>query len=58
MKAPMSTGVFLGPLPARHAPLLADLDRWVAEGWLRALDRSFAAFLAQKSPDALSLIHI
>lgn len=52
----VSAGVFLGPLPARHAPLLADLDRWVAEGWLRALDRSFAAFLAQKAPDADPLL--
>lgn len=57
MKAPtVTTDVFLGPLPARHAPLLADLERWVAEGWLRALDRSFAAFLAQKAPDADPLL--
>jgi len=57
MKAPtVSTDVFLGAPPARHAPLLADLDRWVAEGWLRALDRSFAAFLAQKAPEADPLL--
>ncbi len=54
--ATVTADVFLGPPPARHAPLLADLDRWVAEGWLRALDRSFAAFLAQKSPDADPLL--
>ncbi|NAW33563.1 exodeoxyribonuclease V subunit alpha [Halomonas alimentaria] len=28
------------------------LDRWVARGWLRALDRAFAAFLAREVPDA------
>ncbi|WP_218509724.1 exodeoxyribonuclease V subunit alpha [Variovorax sp. dw_308] len=48
--------VFLSPLPERHAPLLADLDRWVAQGWLRALDRSFAAFLSQQAPDADPLL--
>ncbi|ERS89215.1 exodeoxyribonuclease V subunit alpha [Halomonas sp. PBN3] len=28
------------------------LDRWVARGWLRALDRAFSAFLAREVPDA------
>jgi exodeoxyribonuclease V alpha subunit len=48
--------VFLGALPARHAALFADLDRWVEQGWLRALDRSFAAFLAQHAPEADPLL--
>ncbi len=34
------------------AELFALLDRWVARGWLRVLDRAFAAFLAQEVPDA------
>ena len=28
------------------------LDRWVTRGWLRALDRAFAAFLAREVPEA------
>ncbi|MDI5921343.1 exodeoxyribonuclease V subunit alpha [Halomonas sp. LR5S13] len=32
--------------------LFALLDRWVARGWLRTLDRAFAAFLAREVPDA------
>lgn len=53
----MSASVdFLHERPARHATLLAELDRWVAQGWLRALDRAFAAFLAQKAPDADPLL--
>ncbi len=32
--------------------LFALLDRWVARGWLRALDHAFAAFLAREVPDA------
>ncbi|WP_280549918.1 exodeoxyribonuclease V subunit alpha [Halomonas sp. 11-S5] len=32
--------------------LFALLDRWVTRGWLRALDRAFAAFLAREVPDA------
>ncbi|MBL0720523.1 AAA family ATPase [Piscinibacter sp. Jin2] len=44
--------MLLAPPPAAHATLLAELDRWVAEGWLRALDRQFAAFLAARQPDA------
>ncbi|QTF92189.1 exodeoxyribonuclease V subunit alpha [Halomonas sp. BM-2019] len=34
------------------AALFALLDRWVARGWLRALDRAFAAFLAREVSDA------
>lgn len=34
------------------AALFALLDRWVARGWLRALDRTFAAFLGREVPDA------
>ncbi|MEJ8849487.1 exodeoxyribonuclease V subunit alpha [Variovorax rhizosphaerae] len=52
----MTTTVFLRPLPTRHAPLLADLDTWVTQGWLRALDLAFAAFLAQQAPDADPLL--
>lgn len=37
-----------GDVPA----LLADLDTWVTQGWLRELDRSFALFLQQLAPDA------
>lgn len=48
--------VFLGALPERFAPLFAALDRWVEEGWLRSLDRGFAAFLARKAPDADPLL--
>nr|WP_298249282.1 exodeoxyribonuclease V subunit alpha [uncultured Halomonas sp.] len=32
--------------------LFALLDRWVDRGWLRALDRAFAAFLAREVADA------
>lgn len=32
--------------------LLADLDAWVTQGWLRELDRSFALFLRQLDPQA------
>ena len=44
--------MLLAPPPAAHAALLAELDRWVAEGWLRALDRQFAGFLAARQPEA------
>ncbi|MDT0501432.1 exodeoxyribonuclease V subunit alpha [Halomonas sp. PAR7] len=33
------------------AALFALLDRWVDRGWLRALDRAFAAFLAREVAD-------
>tara|TARA_B100000700_G_scaffold255843_1_gene288803 strand:- start:3858 stop:6107 length:2250 start_codon:yes stop_codon:yes gene_type:complete len=34
---------------ADHAVLFALLDRWVARGWLRSLDRAFAAFLHREA---------
>ncbi len=37
---------------ARHADILADLDHWVVQGWLRELDRSFALFLHSLDGDA------
>ncbi|MDT7833652.1 exodeoxyribonuclease V subunit alpha [Aquabacterium sp. OR-4] len=46
----------LAPPPPRHAALLATLDAWVAQGWLRALDRVFAGFLARQAPDADELL--
>lgn len=36
----------------RRDALLADLDRWVQQGWLRELDRSFALFCLQRDPEA------
>lgn len=44
--------MLLAAPPAAHAALLATLARWVDEGWLRALDRQFAAFLAARVPEA------
>jgi exodeoxyribonuclease V alpha subunit len=53
----MSEGtVFLGPIPEGHAAMLAALQRWVAQGWLRALDHAFAAFLARQAPTADPLL--
>ena len=46
------SGVFLGTAPPTVQPTLAVLDRWVAAGWLRPLDRQFAGFLAGRAPDA------
>jgi exodeoxyribonuclease V alpha subunit len=40
------------PLPDDCATLLADLGQWVAHGWLRELDRSFALFLHELDPAA------
>ena len=34
---------------ADHAVLFALLDRWVERGWLRSLDRAFAAFLHREA---------
>ncbi|WP_304525031.1 exodeoxyribonuclease V subunit alpha [Halomonas sp. I5-271120] len=34
---------------ADHAALFALLDRWVERGWLRSLDRAFAAFLHREA---------
>nr|WP_156826725.1 exodeoxyribonuclease V subunit alpha [Kushneria aurantia] len=36
--------------------LFALLDRWVARGWLRRLDRAFTAFLHREVPDAPPLL--
>ena len=37
--------------PLTHGPdLLALLERWVERGWLRALDKAFVAFLAERDP--------
>jgi len=47
---------FLGPLHERHASQFEALDRWVEAGWLRELDRSFAAFLARMAPQADPLV--
>ena len=52
----MNARVFLGPPPAQHVALLAELQDWVDRAWLRELDRSFAAFLAQQAPDADRLL--
>ncbi|XKE46152.1 exodeoxyribonuclease V subunit alpha [Halomonas organivorans] len=37
---------------ADHAALFSLLDRWVARGWLRSLDRAFAAFLHREVSEA------
>ncbi len=39
-----------------HATVLSRLDTWVQQGWLRALDRCFAAFLSREAPDAAPLL--
>lgn len=54
--SPDTLEVFLGDLPERHTTLFAEIDRWVEQGWLRVLDRSFAAFLARRCPDADPLL--
>jgi exodeoxyribonuclease V alpha subunit len=43
------------PLLERDA-LLVQLDLWVRRGWLRALDRAFAAFLLEQEPAASPLL--
>ena len=43
-------------LPAAAGDTLALLDRWVAHGWLRPLDRALAAFLLEQAPDASPLL--
>lgn len=45
----------LKPL-SRVDDLLMLLQRWVERGWLRALDKAFAAFLAELDPAADSLV--
>ncbi|WMN18521.1 exodeoxyribonuclease V subunit alpha [Pseudomonas piscis] len=43
--------------PLSHcADLLLLLDRWVARGWLRALDRAFVGFLHELDPDCDPLV--
>lgn len=42
--------------PAALAEVLQQLERWVSDGWLRELDRAFAAFLAQEADDADPLL--
>ncbi|RTR06888.1 exodeoxyribonuclease V subunit alpha [Halomonas nitroreducens] len=37
---------------ADHAALFTLLDRWVERGWLRSLDRAFAAFLGREVSEA------
>ncbi|GHD63701.1 exodeoxyribonuclease V subunit alpha [Jeongeupia chitinilytica] len=39
-----------------QSEMLALLARWAERGWLRELDRAFAAFLADEAPDASSLL--
>ncbi|PWG62346.1 exodeoxyribonuclease V subunit alpha [Sediminicurvatus halobius] len=39
-----------GALPQDRDGILALLADWVAAGWLRSLDRAFAAFLAREAP--------
>ncbi|MDN3558136.1 exodeoxyribonuclease V subunit alpha [Halomonas maura] len=41
---------------ADHAALFALLDRWVARGWLRSLDRAFATFLGREVSEASPLL--
>ncbi len=54
--AVLPSRVFLAAPASTHAPLLSELSLWVAQGWLRALDLHFAAFLAQRAPDADPLL--
>nr|WP_229732187.1 exodeoxyribonuclease V subunit alpha [Pseudomonas sp. N040] len=42
----------LAPARAGSQNLLLQLDLWVARGWLRALDRAFAAFVLELDPQA------
>lgn len=44
----------LHPALSDTAALLALLERWVARGWLRALDRALVVFLHREVPDAPS----
>ncbi|MCK2184104.1 exodeoxyribonuclease V subunit alpha [Halomonas getboli] len=39
-----------------HATLFALLDRWVDRGWLRSLDRAFAAFLHREVSESSPLL--
>lgn len=46
------------PALADHASLRALLDRWVAAGWLRPIDRAVADFLAHRAPEAAPLAQL
>ncbi|MFN2381568.1 MAG: exodeoxyribonuclease V subunit alpha [Guyparkeria sp.] len=50
----MSRHTALHSLPA----LRALLDRWVAAGWLRPIDRAVADFFARRAPQAEPLAHL
>ena len=41
-----------GQVAASGGELLSLLDHWVQRGWLRALDRAFAAFVLEQAPGA------
>lgn len=56
MSSSATSARVLAPPAPQHAALLATLDAWVAQGWLRALDRVFAGFLAQQAPGADRLL--
>ncbi|WP_277964111.1 exodeoxyribonuclease V subunit alpha [Pseudomonas sp. RIT-To-2] len=49
------TLIDLAPL-RRVDDLLALLDRWAERGWLRALDKAFVAFLAERDPGTDPLV--
>ncbi len=46
------------PALADHASLRGLLDQWVANGWLRPIDRAVADFLARRMPDAEPLVQL
>ncbi len=46
------------PALVDNASLRALLDRWVAAGWLRPIDRAVAGFLARRAPDASPLVQL
>ncbi|MFI9654853.1 exodeoxyribonuclease V subunit alpha [Guyparkeria sp. GHLCS8-2] len=46
------------PALTDHAALRRLLDRWVAAGWLRPIDRAVADFLAHRAPEAAPLAQL
>ncbi|MCS2608803.1 exodeoxyribonuclease V subunit alpha [Halomonas dongshanensis] len=66
MNDPHTLDLFAAPAEAAPAPphpalhdtqaLLALCERWVARGWLRALDRALVRFLLQEASDAPPLL--
>ncbi|WP_410473689.1 exodeoxyribonuclease V subunit alpha [Guyparkeria sp. TX1] len=46
------------PALADNVSLHALLDRWVAAGWLRPIDRAVAGFLARRAPDSAPLVQL